>query len=125
MGEVAETIRNEDGTFKKGVSGNPAGRPKGRKNQLTVLKQDLEIAVREHVKPRQIKSIMDKMVELALEGNIGAAKIILDKTVTNARDSEDTQEGNSGWTFVVKNVTVQKEAPSDEGEIIDVTPTEE
>lgn len=28
--EIQEPIRNEDGTFKPGVSGNPNGRPKGK-----------------------------------------------------------------------------------------------
>jgi hypothetical protein len=28
--ELQEEIRNPDGTFKKGVSGNPNGRPKGK-----------------------------------------------------------------------------------------------
>ena len=29
------TGRNQDGTFSKGVSGNPAGRPKGARSKLT------------------------------------------------------------------------------------------
>ena len=30
-----KTGRNQDGTFTKGVSGNPAGKPKGARHQLT------------------------------------------------------------------------------------------
>lgn len=34
--------RNPDGTFKKGVTGNPAGRPKGRKNFTTKVREAME-----------------------------------------------------------------------------------
>jgi len=117
----ASVERREDGTFQKGVSGNPTGRPPGKKNHLTGLKQDLEIAVRENMSSRKVQAIVDTMCQKAIEGNVGAAKLILDKVITNARDAEEVQGGDSGWTFVIKNVTVQKETP-DDGDIIDVTP---
>ncbi len=123
MGEDTGVTRAEDGTFVKGKSGNPAGRPKGRKNQLTQLKQDLEIAVRDNISSSDVTDVLQTMVELAKEGNVGAAKIILDKAITNAKDADDVATGNAGWQFVIKNVTVQheKEDPS----IIDVTPTKD
>lgn len=34
--------RNKDGTFKKGVSGNDAGRPKGAKNLYTIIREVLD-----------------------------------------------------------------------------------
>lgn len=34
-------IRNPDGTFPKGVSGNPNGRPKGAVSLLSILRQKL------------------------------------------------------------------------------------
>jgi len=123
MDESTGVTRAEDGTFIKGKSGNPAGRPKGRKNQLTQLKQDLEIAVRDNISSSDVTDVLQTMVELAKEGNVGAAKIILDKAITNAKDADDVATGNAGWQFVIKNVTVQheKEDPS----IIDVTPTKD
>ena len=35
---------NEDAQFKKGESGNPNGRPKGRRNRATEVRQWLEVA---------------------------------------------------------------------------------
>ncbi len=116
--------RNDDGTFPVGTSGNPNGRPKGRKNAITVLKQDLELAVREQIKPARIKRILDKMCDMAEEGNVAAGKLILDKALSNAHDGEDTTVGNSGYTFVIKNVLIQKPKESDDS-IINVTPEPE
>ncbi|UCF78878.1 MAG: hypothetical protein JSW03_00955 [Candidatus Eiseniibacteriota bacterium] len=99
--------RNPDGTYIKGVSGNPAGRPKGRKNVITGLKQDLEIAVREAVDPRQIKAVVSKMVELALEGNVGAGKLILDKVLSNAKEGEDEKETSGGLKIVIEHANME------------------
>lgn len=123
MTEVSE--RNDKGQFVKGQSGNPEGRPKGKKNQLTILKQDLEIAIRENVKVQDVQDVVNKMLDLAKAGNVGAAKLVLDKVITNARDSEDVQDGNTGFTFIVKNVTVQQETQKTDDNIIDVTPEED
>ena len=122
------TTRDKDGKFLPGQSGNPNGRPKGRKNQITELKQDLEIAVRRNVPASRIGKIVGKMCDLAEEGHVGAAKLILDKTLSNAKDAEDAQEAQGGFTFVVKNVTLQNvrdTVEADGGQIIDVTPQEE
>ena len=120
-----DVVRNPDGTFPKGVSGNPAGRP-SKKNQLTELKQDLEIAVRENVKPHQIHDIVQAMVQKALEGNVGAAKLILDKTVSNAKESEDVTVADSGIRIVIENATIAAtREEAEERPIIDITPTEE
>ena len=102
MGEV---VRNPDGTFPKGVSGNPLGRP-SKKNQITELKQDLEIAVRNNVKRQDVIDIVKSMVKLAKEGSVQAAKLILDKTVSNARDTEEVQKDTGGIRIVIENVTV-------------------
>lgn len=40
-GERQESIRNPDGTFKKGFSGNPAGAPHGYKKLTTLLTEAL------------------------------------------------------------------------------------
>ena len=123
--EVRETTRNAAGQFVKGQSGNPTGRKLGSKNIITALKQDLEIAVRKNVAAPQIAKILDRMCELAMEGNVSAAKLILDKTLSNAKEADDVQEANSGFTFVVKNITFKAEEEDGESDIIDITPQKE
>jgi hypothetical protein len=81
--------RTEDGKFPTGVSGNPAGRPKGKKNEITELRQDMELAVRKHLSFERVAKIVDRMATLAESGNVAAAKLLLDKVVANARDAEE------------------------------------
>lgn len=130
MSEGAEVAkgpeRNPDGTFVKGVSGNPAGRPPSRKNQLTVLKQDLEIAIRKNVRPAQIHAIVDRMVDLAInEGSVGAAKLILDKTISNAKDDEDIKQAGGGVRVIIENVTVGRKLETIEADEAEYTDIEE
>jgi hypothetical protein len=111
-----KAVRASDGKFLPGVSGNPRGRPPSKKNQITNLKQDLEIAIRQNVNPRDIQEIVQSMVDLAKEGSVGAAKLILDKTVSNAREVEDTKADSGGIRVVIENVTVGRETETIEAE---------
>ncbi len=124
--EVTESEhgRNEQGQFLKGKSGNPAGRPKGKKNEITELKQDLEIALRTHISQDQVKKIIDAMVLEALAGGVGAAKLILDKVLSNARDSDDASDNSGGITIRIENLTAAAMANAEPtGITIDVEPT--
>lgn len=124
QGATTGVTRSEDGRFVKGTSGNPAGKPEGRKNVITGLKQDLEIAVREHLAADTIKAIIDSMVAEALNGSVGAAKLLLDKAVSNAKDVDDVQRDSGGFTIEIRNLTLV-EQPGEtqekpvEGETID------
>jgi hypothetical protein len=51
--------------FPKGVSGNPAGRPKGSKNALTLVKIEVEGQLRAQMKPR-MREVMDEIIRQAL-----------------------------------------------------------
>lgn len=97
--------RDQNGRFPRGVSGNPAGRPPGRKGEIVALKQDLEIALRQHVDKRKIVRIIDKLVNKAMNGNLQAAKLILDKVLPNAGETEDAQGNTGGIRIVIENAT--------------------
>lgn len=104
-----EVIRSRDGKFVKGVSGNPLGRPVGSKNRIAHLKQQMEEAVREHLNPKEIKAIVNAMVREAKGGNVQAAKLILDKVMSNASGSEDVGDADNRVVIVIENYTPQHE----------------
>lgn len=105
MTEVA--TRNADGTFPAGVSGNPAGRPKGNKNELTELKQKLEIAVRKSLSVARVTAIVEAICQKAEKGDLRAAKLILDKVISNAKDVDDVDDkGTGGITIRIENATI-------------------
>jgi len=83
MGEVVEN----KGQFPKGVSGNPAGRPKGSKNAITLLKQSLELQLRDQAAP-DMGAVLDKAVELALEGHPGMIKMLIELHMSKQHGEE-------------------------------------
>lgn len=117
-------VRDEQGRFVKGVSGNPNGRPKGKKNVITELKQDLEIAIRENLSVDDVQQVVAAMLLKALEGNVGAAKLILDKVMSNAREADDVQDSSGGLKIVIENATFDALQSTQTPNVIDVTPTE-
>lgn len=117
-----EILRDPGGKFVKGVSGNPMGRPKGKKNQITNLKQDLEIAIRENMSPERVKAVVDAMFAAALEGNVGAGKLILDKVLSNAREAEDEKEANTGLKIIIERANL--DILQHNSNVIDVTAEE-
>lgn len=76
--------------FKKGVSGNPAGRPKGSKNAVTLVKLAIEGELREQMKA-DMSDILTKGLKMAKDGNEDMIKYFLDKWITPARASSDDE----------------------------------
>ena len=99
--------------FQKGVSGNPAGRPKGSKNQITLLKQSMELALRDQAAP-DIGAVLDKAVELALEGHPGMIKMLLELHMT---------KGSADEAKATEKVAIQINSMPSEGkvEVIEIT----
>lgn len=53
------------------------GRPKGSKNKITLLRQSLELQLREAAKDR-MPEVLDKAFELALQGDRTMLKLLLE-----------------------------------------------
>jgi len=103
-GEVLDN-RNPDGTFKKGMSGNPAGKPLGAKNFNTLFEKALiHIAELNGKDPEDFDmEIIAKGIELARKGDYRFFKDITDRRFGKAQDKMDiTSQGEKlGGTFNV------------------------
>jgi len=64
--------------FKSGQSGNPGGRKKGSRNKATVAAQTLI--------EEDAENITRKCVEMALEGDITAIKLIMERLIPIRKD---------------------------------------
>ena len=103
VGEIVE--RDDKGRFPKGKSGNPAGRPKGSKNAITLLKQNLELQLREQASP-DMGAVLEKAIELALEGHPGMIKLLLELHM-----SKGTMDDVKGSEKVAIQINSAGEAP--------------
>ena len=71
------------GRFKPGTSGNPKGRPKGARNFVTLLQQELQqtITVNENGKKKKItrqQAMVKRVVTNALNGDARAILLLID-----------------------------------------------
>lgn len=73
--------RNPDGTFKKGVSGNPKGLPKGQRNYATIYREALiRIAEAKHKTPEEIEDMIEEAALMkALKGHFKFSKDVRDR----------------------------------------------
>ena len=94
-----ELVRDEEGKFVQGTSGNPMGRPKGSKNKITLLKIAAEEGWRER-NMAKINQVLDQICEDALDGDKGARKMIFEAIVSKG----GTQEEKSATNKQVINV---------------------
>ena len=65
-------------TFQKGQSGNPAGRPRGARNKLTVLAESLFEA--------DATALVTKLIEIAKSGDVAALRVCIDRICPPQRD---------------------------------------
>ncbi len=101
-GSPATPAAANAGRWVAGQSGNPKGRPKGT---LLSMQRDLEGAIRDHLTADKVRKIVDKIVDRACNGDVKAAKLILDKLVPNATDAPDAGESGRTIVFRIENAT--------------------
>lgn len=110
--------RNKSGQFPKGVSGNPAGRPKGAKNKTTILKEYVESQLTEQLS-MDAQELLGTAIKLAKAGDTTMLKVLLDRLLP-ARKAEDGR-GSKGKSQIVVNISqyTKDEKLVLEGETID------
>lgn len=75
----ASTGNQQDNTkFKPGQSGNPKGRTKGSRNQMTLAMEALLDG--------ELEALTRKAIELALGGDIAALRLCLDRVIPPRKD---------------------------------------
>lgn len=77
--------------WKKGQSGNPAGRPKGSKNNITLLRQALEGELRVQIGPHMAEVLMTA-INMAKDGNEAMIKLLVDKTLPTSKGDDAGEE---------------------------------
>lgn len=105
MSDNVPIKREDGGKWAKGSSGNPVGRPLGKKAQIDVLKQDLEFAVRKAVSADRITAIVNKILDEAEKGSVKAAKLIFDTFLTKASTETEGDRSGQGITIRIENAT--------------------
>ena len=71
-----------------GESGNPDGRPKGARNRITLLKESLELQLREQAAP-DLPGVLQKAVELALDGDRAMIKLLLEMHMAKGHNEKE------------------------------------
>lgn len=104
------------GGFVKGVSGNPAGRPKNSKNAVTLHKIALEGELRTQLKD-EMGEVLKKAIELAKAGDTSMIKLLIDKVISSPRSSDDESAGKERVQIFISQLPGVK--PVIQGEIID------
>lgn len=103
-----QLIRNNEGKWLKGQSGNPAGRPRGSKNRITLLKMATEEAWRDRNSDK-LDMLLDMIVSDAMDGDKSARKMIFDALISKANMSEDKAAGDAQKITVHRMVVNQNE----------------
>jgi hypothetical protein len=85
---IPKIERTAAGQYRKGVSGNPAGRPKGSRNKSTLLREAFEAAKGEGeaAAVAAAAALIRKTVADGLAGDRGAARFLIARVVPPARE---------------------------------------
>jgi hypothetical protein len=116
--ESANTGKKQGSKWKKGVSGNPAGKKPGTRHRATRLAETLLDG--------ETVALVKKCVEMAIDGDSAAMRICMDRLVPPRKSrpinidlpAVDTCAGISQAQSVVVQVVADGEITPDEGQVL-------
>lgn len=114
MNDMVEADGPRSHLWKKGQSGNPSGRPKGAKNAITLAKLQLESELRGQIGPK-MALVMDKCVELALNGDTQMIRLLADSWLSKARSNDNDDAPREKVQIIIGKLDQQ---PEIEGRVI-------
>lgn len=109
---------NKPYLFQPGKSGNPAGRPKGSRNKVTLMKIALEGELRTQLGPHMAE-ILAQAIQMAKAGDASMIKLLVDKTVPTTKASDDEAEAKEKIQIYIGRLPDRKEETVVNGEVID------
>ena len=127
-----ELMRDENGRFVKGMSGNPAGRPKGTRNHIVQLRENTELALRDYLaspdKQKLALAALDRLFRIALSADdkeaMQAMKLLFDKVLPNAKGGADDGEKVAQKPIAIQIVNQTSEKATTPVTIIDTDAAE-
>lgn len=93
----------------KGQSGNPEGRKSGTKNQITLLKRDVELALREQAL-EALPFILQKAIDLAVKGDKTMIKLLIELHMSKAAATDDESAGKDKVTINIRELTTHAQS---------------
>ena len=95
-------------SFKKGVSGNPNGRPKGARTKSVELRKAIEQEAMKEMSTA-MPDLIKKALEMAQDGNENMLRFCIERFVPKAAPSEGGQKGIGGIVINVSSMDQVKE----------------
>lgn len=97
----------EKNLWKPGQSGNPAGKPRGAKNKHTLLKEAVLYDAQDLVL-RKFKTVVEKTIELAEEGDSTCLKILWDRVLPKDIDRQTKHDDKMNITINIEGLQVKQ-----------------
>lgn len=120
--------RRGNPAFRKGVSGNPLGRPKGGKNRATLVQEAIKQQA-EDLLIRYLPDVVEEVIQQARKGNMVAAKMLLDRAIPVKRAVEiSNKDGKEfGVKIIIENLVTHetKAEEAEEAEFMEAVEAEE